>query len=87
MKVLGFIIALTVPVIVMSCNDRKESLDLLTAIDKEKIDALEGPILVIGASGFIGKKLVERLLKSNISVRAISRNIENLSELKHNNLA
>ena len=43
-------------------------------------------VLVSGASGFIGKKLVERLLKSNISVRAISRNIENLSELKHNNL-
>ena len=43
-------------------------------------------VLVSGASGFIGKKLVERLLKSNISVRAISRNIENLSELKHDNL-
>ena len=43
-------------------------------------------VLVSGASGFIGKKLVERLLKSNISVRAISRNIKNLSELKHDNL-
>ena len=43
-------------------------------------------VLVSGASGFIGKKLVERLLKSNISVRAVSRNIENLSELKHDNL-
>ena len=40
MKLLGFIIALTLPVIVMSCNDRKESLDLLTAIDKEKIDVV-----------------------------------------------
>jgi len=43
-------------------------------------------VLVSGASGFIGKKLVERLLNSNISVRAISRNIENLSELEHDNL-
>ena len=43
-------------------------------------------VLVSGASGFIGKKLVERLLNANISVRAISRNIENLSELEHDNL-
>lgn len=40
MKVLGFIMILGISVIVMSCNDRKEGLDLLTAIDKEKIDVV-----------------------------------------------
>ena len=40
MKVLGFIMILGISVIAMSCNDRKESLDLLSAIDKEKIDVV-----------------------------------------------
>ena len=43
-------------------------------------------ILVTGASGFIGKKLVPFLLEKNLSVRIMSRNLESLNNLEHNNL-
>ena len=43
-------------------------------------------ILVTGASGFIGKKLVSFLLKKNLSVRLMSRNLESLNNFEHNNL-
>ena len=43
-------------------------------------------ILVTGASGFIGKKLVPFLLEKNLSVRIMSRNLESLDNLEHNNL-
>lgn len=43
-------------------------------------------ILVTGASGFIGKKLVQFLLDKNLSVRIMSRNIKNLNGLNHKNL-
>ena len=34
------VIAVSLFMLIISCNDRKESLDLLTAIDKEKIDVV-----------------------------------------------
>ena len=43
-------------------------------------------ILVTGASGFIGKKLVSFLLEKNLSVRLMSRNLESLNNFEHNNL-
>ena len=43
-------------------------------------------ILVTGASGFIGKKLVQHLLDKNISVRIMSRRLESLDEFEHKNL-
>ena len=43
-------------------------------------------ILITGASGFIGKKLVRFLLDKKISVRVMSRNLESLDNLEHNNL-
>lgn len=43
-------------------------------------------ILITGASGFIGKKLVRFLLGKKISVRVMSRNLESLDNLEHNNL-
>lgn len=43
-------------------------------------------ILVTGASGFIGKKLVQFLLDKDLSVRVMSRNIGNLENLNHKNL-
>ena len=43
-------------------------------------------ILVTGASGFIGKKLVQYLLDNNMSVRIMSRRLESLDEFEHKNL-
>ena len=43
-------------------------------------------ILVTGASGFIGKKLVQYLLDKNMSVRIMSRRLESLNEFEHKNL-
>ena len=43
-------------------------------------------ILVTGASGFIGKKLVQYLLDNNMSVRIMSRRLESLNEFEHKNL-
>ena len=43
-------------------------------------------ILVTGASGFIGKKLVQYLLDKNMSVRIMSRRLESLDEFEHKNL-
>ena len=43
-------------------------------------------ILVTGASGFIGKKLVQHLLDKNISVRIMSRRLESLDGFEHKNL-
>ena len=43
-------------------------------------------ILITGASGFIGKKLVRFLLDKKISVRVMSRNLKSLDNLEHNNL-
>ena len=43
-------------------------------------------VLVTGASGFIGKKLVLFLLDKNLSVRIMSRNIKYLNGLNHKNL-
>lgn len=42
-------------------------------------------VIVTGASGFIGKALVKRLLKDNVEVWAIVRNKDKLSDLKNNN--
>ena len=43
-------------------------------------------ILVTGASGFIGKKLVQYLLDKDMSVRIMSRKLESLNEFEHKNL-
>lgn len=38
--------------------------------------------LVVGASGVLGSRIVERLLKNNVPVRAVTRNPEKLEKLK-----
>ena len=43
-------------------------------------------VIVTGASGFIGKALVKRLLKDNVEVWAIVRNKDKLSDLENNRL-
>jgi uncharacterized protein YbjT (DUF2867 family) len=40
---------------------------------------MDGPVLVTGASGYIGGRLVDALLASGVSVRAMSRDPERLS--------
>ena len=42
---------------------------------------MESPVLVTGASGYIGGRLVDALLASGVSVRAMSRDPERLSGL------
>src|SRR5579859_1081291 len=45
------------------------------------MDARDRPVLVTGASGYIGGKVVDALLERGIPVRAMSRNPERLSRL------
>lgn len=50
--------------------------DLWNDSDREEVLKLRGPIWIIGASGFIGAKLVASLLKIRKDVVAISSNLE-----------
>ena len=43
----------------------------------------EGPALVTGASGFIGRHLVRALLRQNRRVLALCRNPSDLQDLEH----
>ena len=49
---------------------------------RKEIEALHGPILIFGASGFVGSNLLNEILKVRYDCYAVSHNFKNAWRLK-----
>ena len=55
-------------------RDLRTNLYFSSSLPAEKNDAVQ-PVVVVGASGRVGRQVVEQLLEQNVTVRAVVRNV------------